>query len=156
VTGATRIGQRGSFGRWKSRVRGLPEFGGEIPVAGLADEIETEGPGQVRALVLNAGNPVLSTPNGPRLDRALARLEHGVAIDIYVNETTRHAHVILPPTPPLERDHFDLAFGVVSARNVAKYAPPLFAPPPDARHDWQIYVELGKRLARAQGGARSL
>src|SRR5262249_39680467 len=114
---ATRAGQSGSFGRWERRGRGRPPLAREIPVAGLADEIETEGPGQVRALVLNAGNPVLSTPNGPRLDRALARLEHVVAIDFYVNETTRHAHVILPPTAPLERDHFDIAFGVVSARN---------------------------------------
>jgi anaerobic selenocysteine-containing dehydrogenase len=156
VAGAARVGQSGSFGRWKSRVRGLPEFGGEVPVAGFADEIETDGPGRIRGLLLHAGNPVLSSPNGVRLDAALAKLEHVVAIDIYLNETTRHAHVILPPTAPLERDHFDLAFGLLSARNVAKYVPPLLAPPPDSRHDWQIFLELGRRLARAESGLRSL
>src|SRR5690606_36350307 len=96
-----RIG-RGSFGRWTSRVRGLPEFGGELPVATLAEEILEPGEPRVRALVTIAGNPVLSTPNGARLDRALATLDFMVSVDFYVNETTRHAHVILPPTGPLE------------------------------------------------------
>ncbi|HEV2835668.1 MAG TPA: molybdopterin-dependent oxidoreductase, partial [Pyrinomonadaceae bacterium] len=90
------LASRGSFGRWRSRVRKLPEFSGELPVAAMAEEILTEGPGQIKALVTLAGNPVLSTPNGRELDRGLAQLEFMVAIDPYINETTRHAHIILP------------------------------------------------------------
>jgi anaerobic selenocysteine-containing dehydrogenase len=147
VGAARRFGGAGHFGAWKSRVRGLPEFGGELPVAVLAEEIETPGPGQLRALVTSAGNPVLSTPNGERLDRALASLEFMVSIDFYLNETTRHAHVILPPTGPLEHDHYDLIFHVLAIRNTAKYSPPLVERPADARHDWEIYSELTSRLS---------
>src|SRR5690606_2800314 len=91
---ASRLGARGSFGRFRSRVRGLPEFGGELPVSCLAEEIDTPGPGQIHALITSAGNPVLSTPNGARLERALAQLDFMVSIDFYLNETTRLAHVI--------------------------------------------------------------
>ncbi|HJL14007.1 MAG TPA: molybdopterin-dependent oxidoreductase [Sandaracinaceae bacterium LLY-WYZ-13_1] len=143
---------RGSFGRWTSRVRGLPETGGELPVATLADEILTEGPGQVRALVTHAGNPVLSTPNGRRLDEALEGLEHVVAIDFYVNETTRHAHVILPPPSPLERWHYDVAFHVLAVRNTAKLSPPLFAPGDGALRDHELLLGLIDRLDAKRGG----
>ena len=138
----------GGYGRWKSRVRGLPEYGGELPVAVLAEEILTPGDGQVRALVTSAGNPVLSTPNGARLDRALAGLEFMVSVDFYLNETTRHAHLVLPPTGPLEHDHYDLAFYALSVRNAARYSPALFAAPPGAVHDWQIFLGLQRRLER--------
>ncbi len=141
------IGYESSFGAYRSRVRGLPEFSGEIPVVALAEEIETPGAGQIRALITCAGNPVLSTPNGARLDRALAGLDFMVSIDIYLNETTRHAHVILPPTSPLERSHYDVALAAFSVRNVAKYSPPLFERAADARHDWEICAELYGRLA---------
>ena len=134
------------FGRWKSRVRGLPEFAGELPVAALAEEIETPGQGQVRALITHAGNPVLSTPNGRRLERAIAGLDYFVAIDFYLNETTRHAHLILPPTFALERDHYDLVFHTLAVRNTAKYSPAIFPKPADARHDWEILNELTWRL----------
>ncbi|HEX2210232.1 MAG TPA: molybdopterin oxidoreductase family protein, partial [Longimicrobium sp.] len=140
--------KRGSYGRWKSRVRGLPEFSGELPVAALAEEILTPGPGQVRALVTSAGNPVLSTPNGARLDRALAGLDFMVSVDFYLNETTRHAHLILPPTSPLEHDHYDLVFYLLSVRNAAKFSPAVFSPPPGALHDWQIFLGLQRRLER--------
>jgi anaerobic selenocysteine-containing dehydrogenase len=136
----------GSFGRWKSRVRGLPEFGGELPVSALAEEILTPGEGQVRALVTSAGNPVLSTPNGRRLEEALAGLDFMVSIDFYLNETTRHAHLILPPTAALEHDHYDVVFHVLAIRNTARYSPPLFDPEEGTRHDWQILHELRKRL----------
>ncbi len=136
----------GSFGRWKSRVRGLPEFGGELPVATLAEEILGEGEGRVRGLFTFAGNPVLSTPNGRQLDRALASLDFMVSVDFYLNETTRHAHLILPPTGPLEHGHYDVIFHLLAIRNTAKYSPPLFDPDPDARHDWQILLELTTRL----------
>jgi anaerobic selenocysteine-containing dehydrogenase len=160
---ATRLGYDGGFGRWRSRVRGLPEFGGELPVAALAEEIETPGDGRIRALITSAGNPVLSTPNGARLDRALTGLDFMVSIDPYLNETTRHADVILPPTSPLERSHYDLALFAYAVRNVAKYSPPLFERRPDARHDWEICLALwsrlglggvpfGRRLGRAAAG----
>jgi len=148
---ATRIGQRGHFDKGRSRVRGLPEFGGEYPAAVLAEEIDTPGSGQVRALVTSAGNPVLSTPNGGRLEKALEQLEFMVSIDFYLNETTRHAHLILPPTAALEHDHYDLIFHALAVRNTAKYSPPLFAPAEDARHDWQIFLELAGRLDAAKG-----
>jgi anaerobic selenocysteine-containing dehydrogenase len=148
---------RGSLGRWHSRVRGLPEFGGELPVAALAEEIETPGRGQVRALITSAGNPVLSTPNGARLEKALAGLDFMVSIDPFVNETTRHADVILPPTVHLERSHYELALANYSVRNVAKYSPPVFRRGPDQRHDWEICVELAARvLGRAAALGRRL
>ena len=137
----------GKFGRWRSRVRGRPEFMGELPVATLAEEMATPGEGQIRALVTVAGNPVLSTPNGRQLDRALASLDFMLAIDIYLNETTRHAHLILPPTTGLETEHYDVFFHVLAVRNTAKYSPALYDPGPDARHDWQIYRGLAERLA---------
>ena len=154
---SARLGHRGHFDRSRSRVRGLPEFGGEWPAAVLAEEIEAPGDGQVRALVTSAGNPVLSTPNGARLDRALATLDYMVAIDLYLNETTRHAHLVLPPTFALERSHYDLVFHALAVRETAKFSEPLFAPAAGARHDWQILLELGRRLerARGEGGARA-
>jgi anaerobic selenocysteine-containing dehydrogenase len=140
------LASRGSFARRHSRVRKLPEFAGEFPVATLADEILTEGEGQVKALVTFAGNPALSTPNGRELDRALDTLEFMVSVDIYINETTRHANIILPPTSPLERHHYDLAFHVLAVRNTTKFSPALFQPAADARHDWQILLELQTRM----------
>ncbi len=141
----------GSYGRWRSRVRGLPEVGGELPVSVLAEEMLTPGEGQLRALVTFAGNPVLSTPNGAQLDRALAGLDFMVSIDPYLNETTRHAHLILPPPSPLERVHFDVVFPMLAVRTVARHADALFDPGPNARHDWQILIGLGKRLDALRG-----
>ena len=142
---SARLGSRGTFDRWRSPARRLPEFGGELPVAGLADEIESAGPRSVRALITVAGNPVLSAPNGRRLERALNTLEHVVAVDPYLNETTRHAHVLLPPVPPLARAHYDLALNAFAVRNVAKYVEPVVAPAHGERHDWEILAELGAR-----------
>ena len=113
------------LGRHASRVKGFPEVRGELPVATLADEIETPGEGQVRALLCIAGNPVLSTPNSNRLDAALADLDCVVAVDIYRNETTRHAHVILPPPSALAKSHYDVAFTTLSVRNVANWSGPI-------------------------------
>jgi anaerobic selenocysteine-containing dehydrogenase len=148
---ATRLGQRGRFATRRSRVRGLPSFGGEWPAAVLGEEIETPGPGQVRALLCVAGNPVLSTPNGARLDRALETLDFMVSVDFYLNETSRRAHLVLPPVGPLERDHYDLVFHLLAVRDTAKYAPPLFAPPADGHTDWQILLDLSRRIAAARG-----
>ena len=132
--------------RWQSRVRKLPEFMGELPVAALAEEILTEGEGQVKALVTSCGNPVLSTPNGGQLDKALEKLEFMVSIDIYINETTRHADIILPPATNLESSHYDIIFNSFAVRNTTKYSGPLFAKAEDARYDWEIIQELVHRL----------
>lgn len=139
--------ERGApFGRWRSRVRGLPEFNGELPVVALAEEIDTPGQGQIKALVTFAGNPVLSTPDGARLDRALDKLEYMVSIDIYRNETTRHANIILPTTWALEHESYPFSFNPLSVRIVAKYSEPAMAPEPDSREDWQILLELSAHL----------
>jgi anaerobic selenocysteine-containing dehydrogenase len=148
---AARLGMRGSFATYHSRVRALPEFGGELPVSCLAEEIDTPGPGQIRALITSAGNPVLSTPNGPRLERALPSLDFMVSIDFYLNETTRHADVILPPTFALEHDHLEIAAFAVSVRNGARYFPALRQRDADQRHDWEICLELAGRLGVGPG-----
>lgn len=132
--------------RYRSRVRGLPELGGELPVAGLADEILTPGEGQVRAMIVHAGNPCLSTPDAGRLDHAFEQLEFQVSIDLYVTETSRHADVILPPTSHLERGEFDVVFPYLGVRNNARWSAPVFDPPPDARDDWQIILGLTSEL----------
>ena len=113
-------------GRWHSRVSGHPEVMGELPVASLAEEIETAGPGQIRALVTIAGNPVLSCPNGARLDRAFSTLDFMLSVDIYLNETTRHADVVLPPCSALERSHYDYFFLRFAVRSTANYSAPVF------------------------------
>ena len=146
VTAPESLAPRGSYARWHSRVRKLPEFSGELPVVTLAEEILTEGPGQIKALVTSAGNPVLSTPNGRQLDRALSGLEFMVAIDPYINESTRHAHIILPPSSSLERAHYDVAFHLLAVRNTTKFSPALFQPDAETRHDWEIFVELQTRM----------
>ncbi len=123
-----------SVGRWHSRVSGAPEVAAELPTALLPEEIETPGAGQVRALVTVAGNPVLSAPDGPRLSAALDTLEFMVSIDPYLNETTRHADVILPPPPPSQSAHFDVALSGVATHTTARYSPPVL-PLPDGRPD---------------------
>jgi anaerobic selenocysteine-containing dehydrogenase len=138
---------RGHFDRWRSRVRGLPEFAGELPTCVLAEEIATPGPGQVRGLLTVAGNPVLSSPNGSKLQEALAGLDFMASVDLFVNETTRFAHIILPPTGALEHEHYDIAFHLLAVRNTAKFSPALFPPASDARHDWQILRGLAGRLS---------
>lgn len=134
------------FNRWQSRVRKLPEFMGELPVATLAEEILTSGDRQIKALITSCGNPVLSTPNGTQLDEALDNLDFMVSIDIYINETTRHAHFILPPATGLESSHYDVIFNTFAVRNVAKYSEPLFPKADGAKYDWEILQELAHRL----------
>jgi anaerobic selenocysteine-containing dehydrogenase len=142
---------RGGFGRHRSRVRGLPEFDRELPAAALAEEITTTGDGQIRALFTGAGNPVLSTPDGAALDRALESLPFMVSLDPYINETTRHADIILPPTSPLEHDHYDIGFHANAVRNTARMNEPVFDKPDGALHDWEIFNELGRRFAELMG-----
>ncbi len=135
-----------SVGGAHSRVRGLPAVGGELPVAVLAEEIETPGQGQIRALITSAGNPVLSAPNGRRIEAALAELEHMVAVDSFLNETTRNAHVILPPVSPLQRPHYDLALYAFGVRNHAKWVDAPLPKGPDELDDFEIFVKLGARI----------
>lgn len=133
-------------GRWETRVRGLPETRGELPVSALAEEILEPGDGRIRAMVTIAGNPILSTPDSNRLDDAFASLDFMVSLDIYLNETTRHADVILPGTTPLRRPHYDFAFYGLSVRNVANYSPPLYEQPDDALDEWETLLRLGSSL----------
>lgn len=146
VTAPEKLAPKGSFGRWQSSVRKLSEFAGELPAVALAEEILTPGDRQIKALITSAGNPVLSTPNGQQLDKALASLDFMVSIDFYINETTRHAHIILPPTSALEHDNYDLAFNLLAIQNIAKYSPALFKRDEDCRHDWEIFLELQTRM----------
>ena len=139
-------------GRTKSRVSGAPEVMGEYPTSCLAEEIETEGAGQVRALVSIASNPVLSAPNGARIGAALDRLDFMVSIDIYLNETTRHADVILPGLSAFEEPHYDTGFPQLSCRNHARFSPAVFTPAPGAQAEWQALLRL-TALARGEADA---
>ena len=141
----------GHFNAWQSRVSGLPEYAGELPVAALAEEMLTPGDGQVRALVTVAGNPVLSTPNGRQLDVALQGLEFMLSIDLYINETTRHADLILPSTSALENDHYDSTFNLLAVRNVTRFNRAILAKPQGALHDWEIFVGLAQAFAQRAG-----
>ena len=149
ITGAgTRAG---GHARWCSRVRGLPETNGELPVAAMAEEMLTPGDGQVRALFTTAGNPVLSTPNGRQLDAALTQLSFMVSVDIYINETTRHADIILPPTSTLNHDHYDSVFNALAVRNVTRFNEAIWPRPHNERYDWEIFAAIGSRLAALLG-----
>ncbi len=135
------------YNRFQSRVRGLPEFMGELPVACLAEEITTEGDGKIRALVTSCGNPVLSTPNGRQLDEAFEQLDFMVSIDIYLNESTRHANIILPVATGLEVAHYDMTFNALAIRNVTRFSEPLFEKAEGAKFDWEVLQELTARLS---------
>jgi len=141
------------WGRYRQRVSGLPEFADELPVAGLADEILTAGEGQVRGMLVIAGNPVLSTPGGARLDAAMEQLDWCVAVDMYVTETSRHADVILPPVAHLERSDLDIVFPALSVRNQVRYNPAAVTPPSDGKDDWEIVSALAARVGRGRKGA---
>ncbi len=140
--GSAGVGKGVVTGRHASRVSGAPEVYGELPIGCLAEEIQTPGAGQVRGLITVASNPVLSSPNGRRLAEALAQLDFMVSVDIYLNETTRHADVILPGRSPLEDAHYDVAFPQFSFRNHARYSPAVFAPTPGQPAEWEILLRL--------------
>ncbi|MCC6794416.1 MAG: molybdopterin-dependent oxidoreductase, partial [Candidatus Hydrogenedentes bacterium] len=140
--GTPGVGRGAKVGRWKTRVRGANEIFGELPVACLAEEIETPGDDQIRALITVAGNPVLSTPNGARLAKALDSLDFMISLDVYLNETTRHANVILPGPSPFEVSHYDLAFSQLSIRNTARYSPPMFPKAEDQLGEWETILRL--------------
>ncbi|ART67572.1 molybdopterin dinucleotide-binding protein [Mycobacterium dioxanotrophicus] len=136
-------GGKPEFGRWRTRVRGAKEVLGQAPVSCLAEEIATPGEGQVRALITVAGNPVLSTPAGHKLGEALAGLDAMICIDNALNETTRHAHVILPGLSPFEQPHHDDLLLNNAVNSFANYSPPVFAPEdPDRPEEWEIMIRL--------------
>ena len=141
TAGEPGTGKGFAIGRWHSRVRGLPEALGELPVSCLAEEIDTPGESQIRALITAAGNPLVSTPNSERLEKAVGGLDFMLSMDIYVNETTRHADVILPAPGPLEKPHYDLALYQLAARNVANYSPAIFATN-DVPEEWETLARL--------------
>ena len=145
------VSGKGSMGGFTSRVRGLPAFAGEYPVACLAEEILTPGEGQIKAMVIGAGNPVVTTPNAEQLDKAFSQLDFMVAVDFYVTETSRHADVILPPVTALERDHYDIVFHNFAVRNFAKYSEAVVDIDEDQLSDWQIYLSLAERLDALNG-----
>ncbi len=131
------------FGRWHTRVRGAKEVLGQVPVSCLAEEIETPGEGQVKALITVAGNPVLSTPGGHRLDEVLPQLDAMIAVDLWLNETTRHADVILPGLSPLEQPHHDDLILMFAINSIANYSAPVFVPEdPDRPQEWEILIRL--------------
>lgn len=139
------------FGRFRSKVRSLPEFEGELPVSAMAEEMmQTDGP---KGFISISGNPVLSTSNGQQLEEAIKKMEYYVAIDIYINETTCHANIILPPTTGLEVEQYDLVFHTLAVRNTAKYSQALYPKSANQRHDWEIIEELKNRLLANEGDA---
>lgn len=142
------VGRGVVTGRYASRVSKAPEVSGELPLTCLAEEIDTPGPGQVKALIAIAANPVLSSPNGPRLAAALAQLDFMVSMDIYLNETSRHADVILPGPSPLEDAHYDVSFTQFSHRNHARYSAPAMARSDGQPDEWESMLRIG---AIAQG-----
>jgi len=151
--GFVKPGESGSghFAAFHSRVSGLPEFAGELPATVMAEEMLTEGDGQIRALVSIAGNPVLSAPNGQQIDRALEGLDFMVSLDFYINETTQHADIILPPTSALEHDHYDIAFHRLAVHNTARFNEAVFEPAAGTMHDWEIFNGLGQAIAAHKG-----
>lgn len=142
----TDISGRGSFDTFRSRVRNLPEFNRELPTSTIADEMLTPGEGQIRTFIVTAGNPVISSPNGTRLEEALANLDFMVAVDFYINETTKHADIILPPGGPFEHALYDLVFTNFAVRNVTRFSEALFEKKSYMRSEYHIFTSLTNRI----------
>jgi anaerobic selenocysteine-containing dehydrogenase len=151
--GAAGKGRGANFGRWTSRVRGLGEAFGELPVATLAEDIDTPGDGALRALVTFGGNPCASTPNVARLTRAIESLDFRVSVDLYLHETSRLADVVLPAPSPLEQAHYDVLLNNLAVRNVARFTPPAMPLPSGQLPEWQILLTLAATVV-GEPGAR--
>ena len=145
----SRKGQRRSYPEKRSRVSGQPLYNGEFPISVMAEEMETPGPGQIRGLVTCAGNPVLTAPNGRRIEAALEKLDFMMSIDIHINDTTRHADLIFPATVALEEAVYDMVFHSFAVRNTAAYAAPLFDPPEGVMQEWELIARLTAALTGA-------
>ncbi len=146
IDSAIKPHQAGSFATYHTRVRGLPEFNREFPSTVIAEEMTTPGEGQIRGFICMAGNPALSTPNSRLLEEGLSELDFMVSVDFYLNETSRHADIILPPTGPLEHEQYDLVFNLLSVHNVAKFSEALFTHDHSRLSDWEISNGLIERL----------
>lgn len=144
--GQAGIGPGFTYGSVRSRVRGLPGAFGQLPTVCMAEEIETPGDGQIRAMVVFSGNPVLSTPDSDRVARAFDSLEFMVAIDMYINETTRHADLVLPAPSALERSHYDVSYYQFAIRNVANYSPPVMPIGDDLVPEWKLLAGIAGLL----------
>ncbi len=155
TSGTAGVGKGTTFGKRHTRVRGFPEHFNEFPLAALAEEILEPGDGRIRAFISIAGNPAVSGPNARAIDRALDSLEFMVSVDLYVNETTRHADVILPAESNLTRGHYDAAFAVLSCRNVANYSPPALEAEPGSLHEWEVLLRLAA-IVTGQGPAADI
>lgn len=142
----SRKGKVRSYPEARSRVSGQPLYNGEFPVSVMAEEMETAGDGQIKALVTVAGNPVLTAPNGRRIERAIEKLEFVICVDIHINDTSRHADLILPGTVALEEAVYDMVFHSFAVRNTAAYARPLFDPPKNVMPEWELIARLTARL----------
>ncbi|SLN39625.1 Assimilatory nitrate reductase catalytic subunit [Falsiruegeria litorea R37] len=145
----SRKGKHRTYPERRSRVSGQPLYNGEFPVSVMAEEMETPGPGQIKALVTVAGNPVLTAPNGRRIEAALEGLDFMMSIDIHLNDTTRHADLILPGTVALEEVMYDIVFHTFAVRNTAAYAPAMFAPPEGNPQEWEVIARLTAKLTGA-------
>lgn len=142
TTGAPGTGEGVTTGAYASRVSGAPEIMGQLPLACLAGEIETEGEGQLKALIMLGSNAVLSSPDGARVGKALEQLDFLVCLDIYLNETTRHADLIIPGPSPLEESHYDVFFSQFACHNHARFSPATLSRPADIPDDWETMVRL--------------
>ncbi|WP_418201142.1 molybdopterin-dependent oxidoreductase [Alkalihalobacterium sp. APHAB7] len=138
----TKKSRKPRYNRFQSNVRNLPEVLGELPTSSLAEEVENPGPDQIKAFISVAGNPALSAPNSERLNKALEKVDFMVSLDCYLNETTRHADVILPAPSPLERSHYDITFYSLAIRNVAHYSPAVFDLPKEHKDEWETLLNL--------------
>jgi len=147
IMASSKKGKPRSYGRYHSRVSGKPYYNGEFPVGILAEEIETAGEDQIKALLIIAGNPVLSTPNGLRLEKAIQQLEFVVSVDIYLNESNHHADIILPVATGLEASNYDVIFQSMAVRNTAKYSPALFPKAANERYDWEVIKAITQKLS---------
>ncbi|HUM00530.1 MAG TPA: molybdopterin dinucleotide binding domain-containing protein, partial [Mycobacterium sp.] len=139
------------IGRWKSRVSGQPEVGGMIPSSTMAEEMLTPGDGQVRAMITLMTNPLRSAANSAQIERAFAGLEFFVAVDFYINETTCHAHIILPTPSAAEQANYEIGLYLLSVRNVAKWSWPAVPAPSGTPETWQVLSNISARLMGLAG-----
>jgi len=143
----SKVAKKLKFARFHSRVSHYPETIGELPVVALAEEILTPGKGQIKAMFIGAGNPLLSTPNNSMLEKAFDQLDFIVSLDFFLNETSRKADIILPPPSALERPHYDLVFNHLAVRNYARYSKPLFERKKGQMSESEIYMTLREKMA---------
>jgi formate dehydrogenase len=150
---ADRIGA-GTYGKVRSRIGGFPEVLGALPASLMAKEIRAPGEGQLRALFVSAGNPVLSVPNGDELEAAMRELDLFVSIDLYVTETNREADFVLPATTFLEREDFPLPFLPLFTTPFVQWTDPLVEPAGEARQEWEVIEQIAKRVGVVPSSSR--